>query len=225
MACCKETLLLKGLCLGFLTLTFFGACTHGIFTSPSLNLNYQSTAPQVPLKSQITLQPPHLTFFKDFVPHYYQKHYTDALQKGVGLLLAHFGYPSVSNAPSAKLQGTIRLTFEKPPKTLKETQALLKATDNDGVDPVRVLRLLVATSTFKIECAPFHAPFCGLEIYAKVQQPILRANRLDSDPNDRRSDVQIYNDALIQTLNKLYQKSLQTLENQLKSPSKTSHAL
>ncbi|WP_104750271.1 hypothetical protein [Helicobacter cynogastricus] len=217
--------MLKGLYIGFFTLIFFEACTHGIFTPPSLDLKYESTTPKVPPKGYVALQPPNLTFFKDFVPHYYQKHYTDALQKGVGLLLAHFGYPSATDAPSARLQGTIRLAFEKTPKTLKETQALLKATDNNGIDPVRVLRLLSATSTLKFECAQSHTPFCGLEIHARVQQPILRANRLDSDPNDRRSDLQIYNDALVQALNKLYQKSLQALESQLKSSPKTGHAL
>ncbi|MFC3848070.1 hypothetical protein ACFOPX_05965 [Helicobacter baculiformis] len=203
------SLLLAILCIG---------CTHGVFSYPSLRLRYQSTAPQATFKGNLFLQNPNITFLQDFVPPYYQHKYTQAFQKDSATLLARLGYISTPNAPSAHLRGQIRLAFESTPPTLKETKAMLKASGNDYIDPVRVLRMLRAQSTLTLECIQnAHFP-CGIQVHVQVLEPVWRANPLDSDPSAHATDEQRYNTALIETLNKLYQQSLQALESALKKP-------
>ncbi|WP_104695798.1 hypothetical protein [Helicobacter salomonis] len=190
-------------------------CTHGVFSQPSLQLHYKSASPQVPLKGGLVLQTPDISFSKDFIPHYYQRKYIQALQRDGAALLVHLGYSATPNAPHAHLSGSVRLVFENTPSTLKDTKAMLKATGNEYVDPVRVLRMLRAQSTLKLTCVGGDQFPCGVQVHVQVLEPVWRANPLDSDPSAHASDEQRYNIALIEALNKLYQQSLQTLETQI----------
>ncbi|WP_120946032.1 hypothetical protein [Helicobacter labacensis] len=204
--------------IGLLLALLGMGCTHGVFSRPTLTLHYKSPLAQVPPKAHLLLQAPQVSFLQDFIPPYYQHQYTKALQKDIPALLAHLGYTQAPNAPKAHLKVSVRLAFKSTPPTLKETKAMLKASGNEYVDPVRVLRMLHAQSTVALECA--QAFPCGLKARIEVLEPVWRANPLDSDPNTHPSDEMRYNDALIETLNKLYQKSLQTLETQIHNPKK-----
>ncbi|WP_121020477.1 hypothetical protein [Helicobacter vulpis] len=193
----------------------YGGCTHGVFSRPSLRLHYQSALPQVALQKNLLLQAPQITFLQDFIPHYYQRKYAQALQKDGTTLLAHLGYPPAPHAPSAFLKGQVHLAFEPTPPTLKETKAMLKASGNEYVDPARVLRMLRAQSTLTLQCTQQIGFPCGVQVRVQVLEPIWRANPLDSDPNVQATDAQRYNTTLIETLNKLYQQSLHALEAQI----------
>ncbi|BCD46479.1 hypothetical protein [Helicobacter suis] len=200
---------------------FLLGCKDVVFTLPSLKLHYAVS--QIPTKANLgplVLGYPAVVFKHHFVPKYDQKKYILALQKGVGALLEAKGYQvSLANtATGAKLSGTISLGFNNVPRNLKAIQAVLKETHNDYLDPTQVLHMLMATSDLKLQICNSTTPSCVIQIYTKIQEPVLQFNAIDSDPNERGDSNQNYNNALTQALNKLYAKTMQTMESTFKGP-------
>ncbi|GMT38066.1 hypothetical protein NHP20013_01240 [Helicobacter bizzozeronii] len=202
---------------------FLVGCKNDVFTLPYLNFTYKSApVKDKPDLGNLVVAPAQVAFSREFLPKYYQKRYAKGLQEGIAKVLGNRGYQVIlptkknpnkdPNALQATIAGTIHFAFQNTPSDLKAIKAMLKATHNDYLEPARVLRMLEIQAHFKV-C---EGPICQI-IAQTIYAPILKANPIDSDPNERGGPNQSYNNAIIEGLNRLYQKSLKDLENQLQN--------
>ncbi|BCZ17943.1 hypothetical protein NHP190003_12250 [Helicobacter sp. NHP19-003] len=198
----------------FLVGLFWGC--NSVFSPFGLDLRYPlSPAKPNPALKPLFLAPPDVVFNAEFVPRYDQAQFTKALQKATIGLLQHLGYPLSPQGYNTNLQAQISLAFKNTPKDLKEIAKMLKASHNDSLDPARVLQMLEAKSDLTLRLCAEDSPKCLSHIRVQIQQPILRANPLDSDPNERGGPNANYNHALNLALNKIFIKSMQALQNDL----------
>ncbi|GLH58463.1 hypothetical protein [Helicobacter ailurogastricus] len=189
---------------------------NSVFSPFSLNLSYPlSPSKPNPALKPLFLSPPDVVFNAEFVPAYDQAQFTKALQKATIGILQHLGYPLSPQGYNTNLQAQIGLAFKNTPKDLKDIAKMLKESHNDSLDPARVLQMLEAKSDLTLRLCAKDTPKCLSHISVQIKQPILRANPLDSDPNERSGPNANYNHALNLALNKLFTKSMQALQNDL----------
>ncbi|BEG56580.1 hypothetical protein NHP21005_02680 [Helicobacter sp. NHP21005] len=199
----------------FLAGLFLGC--NNVFSPFSLNLSYPLTPSKLnPALKPLFLNPPDVVFNAEFVPRYDQAQFAKALQKATLGLLQHLGYPLSPQGYNTNLQAQISLDFKNTPKDLKEIAKMLKASHNNSLDPSRVLQMLEARADLSLRLCAKDSPKCLSHVSVQIQQPILRANPLDSDPNERSGPNANYNHALNLALNKIFKKSMQALQNDLR---------
>ncbi|BCZ19908.1 hypothetical protein NHP190012_15500 [Helicobacter sp. NHP19-012] len=199
----------------FLIGLFWGC--NSVFSPFSLNLSY----PLNPSKINLALDPlflnsPKVVFNAEFVPEYDRHQFTKALQRATIGLLKHLGYPLNPQGYNTHLQAKISLAFKNTPKDLKDIAKILKRGHNNSLDPAQVLQMLDARSEISLRLCAENSTKCLSHISVRIEQPILRANPLDSDPNERSGPNANYNHALNLALNKLFTKSMQALQNDLR---------
>ncbi|GMB95228.1 Neuraminyllactose-binding hemagglutinin family protein [Helicobacter heilmannii] len=195
---------------------FFLGC-NSVFSPFSLNLSYPLTPSKPnPALNPLFLNPPDVVFNAEFVPRYDQAQFKKALQKATAGILQHLGYSLSPQGYNTQLKAQISIHFENTPKDLKAIAKMLKASHNNSLDPAQVLQMLEAKAEMSLRLCAGDGPKCLSHVRVGIKQPILRANPLDSDPNERSGPNANYNHALNLALNKIFKKSMQALQNDLR---------